>query len=204
MGLYKAEKPMNLKEFVWPAKMIVTTANSVKPFALTQDAPQTSAHPFIDDRKRRFVAVLEVFKPASQGAVDIFDDGGQTAAVTALGFGANAIPELLQTFRARPMNAPLEMVAQKVKAFSENAHIYQSGLVRVQGKSSLCGQLAKEIKRPAGFGLTTAQNYEIVRIADHLIACRRHGHIDRVEVEIGEQWAYDSCPGGSSYPHEGQ
>jgi len=93
---------MNLKEFVWSAKMIVSAADSVKPFALAQDTPKTSAYPFIHHWKGRFVTVLEVFKPASQSTIDVFDDRGQTAAVAALGFGANGILELPHTFRARP------------------------------------------------------------------------------------------------------
>jgi hypothetical protein len=192
MGLHKAEKPMNSKEFVWPAIMIVSTANTVKPFALAQDAPKTSAYPFIHYRKGRFVTMLEIFEPAPQGTIDIFDDDGQTAAVTALGFGANGVPELFHTFRAGPPHAPLEMVTEKVKTFSGNARIYNSGLVRVQGKSSFCGQFAEEFESPVGFGITAAQDYEIVRITDHFIACRRHSHIDRVQIEIGEQRAYDS------------
>jgi len=60
MSLHKAENPMNLKEFFWPAKMIVSAADSVKPFALAQDTPKTSAHPFIHHWKGRFVTVLEI------------------------------------------------------------------------------------------------------------------------------------------------
>jgi hypothetical protein len=140
-----------------------------------------------------------VTKPASQRAVDIFDDDGQTAAVPAFGVGANGVPELFETFRAGPPHAPPERVAEKFKTFSGNARVYQSGLIRVQGKSSFCGQLAEEFESPAGFGLTAAQNYEIVRITDHLTACRRHSHIDRVQIEIGEQWASDSLKSPASF-----
>jgi len=197
MGFYKAEKSMNSKESVGPAKMIVSSADAVESFALAQDTPKTSPYPFIHDGKGRFVTMLEVLKPASQGAVDIFDDHGQTAAVATLGFGAYGIPELLQTFRAGPPSAPLEMVAEEVKTLSVNAHIHQSGLVRVQGKSAFCGQLAEEIESSVGFGLIAAQNHEIVRVTDHLIACGHHCDIDRVEVEIGEQRAYDRSLGAA-------
>ena len=136
------------------------------------------------------MTVLEVSKPAFQGTVDVFDDRGQTPAIAALGFGSNGILELSHTFRARPACAPLKMIAEKVKAFSGKARIHQSGFIRVQSKSSFCGQPTEEIQSPAGFGLTAAQNHKIIRIADHLKACGCHGHVDRVEIEIGKQGAY--------------
>ena len=190
MGFYKAVKPLNPKEPVGPSKMIVSSADAMESFAFAQDAPEASPHPFIHDRKGWFVAVLKVFKPTFQGTVDVFDDRGQTPAIAALGFGSNGILELPHTFRARPPKAPLEMVAQKVKTVSGNARIHQSGLVRVQGKPTFRSQLAEEIEGATGFDLSTAQDHEIVRIADHLKTCSRHCHIDRVEIEVGEQGTY--------------
>ena len=89
MGFYKAEKPMSSKELVWPAIMIVATADPVKPYALAQDAPKATAHPFVDDREGPFATMLEVFEPSPQGAIDLFDDDGKAVAVATLGFGAN-------------------------------------------------------------------------------------------------------------------
>ena len=86
MSLYKAEKPMNLKVCVGPAKMIVSTANAMKPFALTQNTAKTSPYPFVDHWKGGFVTVFEVFKPSSQGLlfflghVSRFISSGSTAA----------------------------------------------------------------------------------------------------------------------------
>ena len=153
MGFYKAEKSLNPKESVGPAKMIVSSADAMELFAFAQDAPKASPHPFIHDRKGWSVAVLKVSKPTFQGTVDVFDDRGQTPAIAALGFGSNGILELPHTFRARPPSASLKMVAEKVKTFSGKARIHQSGLVRVQGKLSFCSQPAEEIQSPAGFGL---------------------------------------------------
>jgi len=61
MRFYKAEKPMNPKERVWPAIMIVPTTDAVEPLALALDAPKTSAYPFIDDWKGRSVAVVSTY-----------------------------------------------------------------------------------------------------------------------------------------------
>ena len=161
MGFYKAEKSMNPKESVGPAKMIVSSADAMEPFALAQDASKASSYPFIHDRKGWLVTVFEVSKPALQGAVDVFDDRGQTPAIAALGFGSNAILELPHTFWAGPAFAPLKMIAEKVKAFSGNTRIHQSGFIRVQSKSSFCGQPTEEIQGPAGFGLTAAQDHKV-------------------------------------------
>jgi len=59
MRFYKAEKPMNPKERVWPAIMIVPTTDAVEPLALALDAPKTSAYPFIDDWKGQFGLCLK-------------------------------------------------------------------------------------------------------------------------------------------------
>ena len=142
MGLYKAKKSMSPKELVWPAKMIVATADAVEPLTFAQDASQTSPHPFIDYSKSGFVTMFEVLKPTSQCAVNVFDNFGQTATVAARGFGSNGISELLQTFSARPSSAFLKVIAEKVKPFSWKAHVNQSGLARVQSKTALRVQCA--------------------------------------------------------------
>jgi hypothetical protein len=41
MGLHKIEKPMFLKEFVWPAKMIHIATDALRPLAAF---PQYAAH----------------------------------------------------------------------------------------------------------------------------------------------------------------
>ena len=187
MGFYQAEKPMIPKEAVWPAIMIVASTDPVKTHPLAQNTAKAPPHPFVYDRKGPFAAMLEVLEPALQRAVDLHDDHGQALPVAALGFGTDSILELAHTFLTRPSSAPREVVSKKIESFFGMHHIHQPGLFRVQGKPACCDQLTNEVKSPAGFGLTATQDHEIVRISNHLKSSSRHGHIYRVQVEIGEQ-----------------
>jgi len=102
VGLCKAIKSMNSKESVGPAKMIVSSTDAMKPYAFAQNASKASSHPFIHHRESRFVAMLKVFKPTPQGSVDVLNNGIQTSAIAALGFGSNGVLELPHALGTRP------------------------------------------------------------------------------------------------------
>ncbi len=133
------------------------------------------------------MTVLEILKPPSQDAVNIFKDLSQAVTVAAPGFGPDGIFELLHALGPGPSCAPLKVVAEKVKPFSGKAQVHQSGLFRVQGEAALYGQTAEHLESLSGFLSGAAQNHELIRIADHLKARIGYGNIDGMEVEIGKQ-----------------
>ena len=75
MGFYKAEKPMIPKEAIWPAMMIVPTADALVALVRLRRMlrRRVRIQPSIGG-KVHLLTVFEVFKPAPQGAVDIGDD----------------------------------------------------------------------------------------------------------------------------------
>ena len=66
--------------------------------------------------EREAMTVLEVLKPASQGPIQVGDDGLQALSVVTPGLGSNRVFELVQALLARPTLARFEVVTQKVKA----------------------------------------------------------------------------------------
>lgn len=136
MGLYKVEKPLFPKELIRPALMIMSSTNTFKPFALSQDTSNPASHPTIHRGERPFVAMFEVLEPSSKGAIDLFDDHCQAMAVAAPGLRADGVFELLEALPSRPASAFLKVVPKKVKSLSGNSDIHYSRLLRVQGEAS--------------------------------------------------------------------
>jgi len=90
------------KESIRPATMVPPSSLSPAMVASTKDATQSHAHPLVESGKLGLVAVLEIFKPALQGSIQIDDDRLQAVPVPTLGFGSDGIVELSKTLRTRP------------------------------------------------------------------------------------------------------
>jgi len=195
MGFYKAEKPMCSKVLVWPAIVIKATADPVEPNTLAQDATKSTAHPLVNHREGPFATMFEVFEPSPQTTIDVVDDGGKALAVATIGLGADRGLELVQAFLAGPSRAPLEMISKEIETCSGDGDIHQPGLFGMQSKSSLLGQVLQQRKCPTGFRLTPAQDHEVIRISDHLKSRLHHGHIDRMQIQVGKQRAYHGSLG---------
>ena len=118
MGVYEAEKPMIPKELIWPALMIMSSTNAFKPYTLSQDVSNPATHPTINRGKGPLVAVLKVLEPSPKSAIDVFDDHCQAMAITAPGFGADGVFELLEALPSRLATAVLEVVPKKVKSLA--------------------------------------------------------------------------------------
>jgi hypothetical protein len=81
MGIHKAEKSMSSKVLVWPAIVIKAPADPVEPDAFAQDAAETAAYPFADEREGPFATMLEALEPSPQSTIYVVDDDGKAAAV---------------------------------------------------------------------------------------------------------------------------
>jgi hypothetical protein len=189
MGLHKAIKPMFPKEFVRPASMIKSTANSFKALARTQDTAKASAYPLIHGRKGPFMAMFEVFKPATKGTVDVIDNVGQAMAIATTGLDPDGVFDFSHALLAWPTSAPLKVVPKEVKSFSGNRDIYQPGLFRVKDQPSSRGQLPQKVQCPMGLGLAATHNHEVICVADQLIASLTHGHVNRVQIDVRKKGA---------------
>src|SRR5437667_10138672 len=92
----------------------LVVSHSDPPFqvvALAQDGSQSSAYPTVQVSKRTFLAVLEIRKPSTQGAVHLRNDLFHAFAVGPSGFLANGFFELFQALLAWPSHAALKVVA---------------------------------------------------------------------------------------------
>ena len=191
MGICKTVKPMRPKECIRPALMIKASTDSFMMPAPTQDAPKTPAYPLVYGGESPFVAMLEIFKPAAKGLIGIFDDGLQAVAIAAWRLGSKGLLDFAQALLARPTPVPLEVIPKKVKSFSGNRDVYQSGLFRMEPKSASPDPLAEKVQRPLSIRFAAAQDHQIVSVADHLKASLGHGHVHRMQVQIRKQGTDD-------------
>src|SRR5205807_1907447 len=83
--------------------------------AATQQAAKPPAYPAINLGEDGFVAVLEVAKPATQGAVDIGNDDRQGPSVVSPRLDPNGLSQLHQAFVSRPATAVLKTIAEEFK-----------------------------------------------------------------------------------------
>ena len=99
-------QPLLGKESIGPAVMVAPTPTSWLPLALTQDTPQPHPHPGVQRSEGTFVTLFEIFKPAPQCAIDVFDDNLQAMTVGASRLGTNRVFELPETLLPRPTIRP--------------------------------------------------------------------------------------------------
>src|SRR2546425_7385723 len=116
--------------------MIPPTSTSVEFVSFAQDAPQPLAYPLVERFERRPMAVLEIFHPAPQAAVDVVDDVLHRVGALPVGLGSECVLQSVQALLAGPSVAALEVIAQKVEA-SRLSGIDDAGLGRVQAQPCL-------------------------------------------------------------------
>ena len=78
MGCSQAEEPLVGKERIGPAMMIGTSSAPAFARTFPEDASQPHPDPSVQSGERPVLAVLEVFKPAAQGPIQVVDDLAQT------------------------------------------------------------------------------------------------------------------------------
>src|SRR6266853_4486097 len=135
--MLQAEQPKLGKVGNGPSRLIGTVRFGT-PFpvaAFAQDASQPAADEAIFHAECRGAAVLEVFKPAPQRAVNVRDDLGQAVSRGPLGLRPDRVSELRPALGSRPAFAGLEVVAEKVKAVF--AFVDQPRLGRMQRQAGL-------------------------------------------------------------------
>src|SRR3989304_5983265 len=77
MGRCQVEQPLLGKVGIRPAVMVRSSSSSTASLSFAEDTPQTHTDPAVECGEGAAVAVLEVFKPATQRAVDIGHDHAQ-------------------------------------------------------------------------------------------------------------------------------
>src|SRR6516164_8429792 len=115
MSLSSGEETLLGQESMGPALMIRTPTASFPLAAEAQQATQPHAHPFVQGDEHESTTVLEVLKPASQGPVQVREDGLQALSVVTPGLGPNRVLELVQALLAGPTFAACEVITQEVK-----------------------------------------------------------------------------------------
>src|SRR2546425_9001750 len=154
--------------------MIQPTAPALTTSPSAQDTTQTHTYPAIQTGEGRSVTVLEVMEPTTQGAIHRADDHHQGQAIRALRVLPDPAFQLVQALTTRPLHGAFKVVSQEVKSPSL-AGVHQPRLGRVEGKSTRRDVLLHLLQRTLGFGLTAAENDEIVRVPYHLES--RLGHV---------------------------
>src|SRR2546426_12684768 len=118
---------------------------------LFRSTSQPLPQPLVEPDEGEGVTVLEIFKPAHQGPVDVRDDGLKALPVSASGFGSDGVFEHLLALPARPVIASLEMVAQKIEA-ARLRGVHNPCLGRMQFETGLRRPRLHPLKRGSAFG----------------------------------------------------
>ena len=178
------------KEEVRPALVVAAASASPSTVPLAKDAAKPHPYPGVEPGERGCVAVLEIFKPASQRPVDIQDDCVEAMAVRAPGFGANRVSEFPQALRSRPTIAELEVVAEEVKAATLSG-VDDAGLVRVERQAGGFRPPVDVFQCSSGVGLAAAEDHEVVGVPCHLESRFGQCVVERVEVDVRQERAED-------------
>jgi len=95
---------LGVEEVVGPTLMIATPASALTSTALAQDASQPASRIAVDCLEDVALAVLEVFKPALQQAVEVLTDRFHAPAIGAPCFGTERFLEFGHALLARPFH----------------------------------------------------------------------------------------------------
>ena len=105
-------------EGVGPLDIVVAARDPRPAVLLAQNIAQPPTDPAVERRVCRAMAVLEVFKPAAQRAVEVFNDAGQAVPRCTLGLGPDRVLEFLQALVSGPATASLKAIPKKSKPSS--------------------------------------------------------------------------------------
>jgi hypothetical protein len=133
-ALTQGDQALGVKEVVGPTLMIAAPASAFASAALAQDASQPASRVAVDSRKHVALAVLEVFKPALQQAVELMTDRSHALPACAPCLGAERFLEFGHALLARPFHASLEVIAKEVES-SWLSRIHDPGFLRVKRQS---------------------------------------------------------------------
>src|SRR5688572_8274447 len=101
---------MSRKECIWPALMVSATATTSEPLPLAEDTAQPHAHPAVLLAKRGVMAMLEIFKPATQRTVHICDDDQQGVSIGPTRLAPDGVPQFLEALLPRPSVATFKVI----------------------------------------------------------------------------------------------
>src|SRR3954463_7999678 len=150
MGGTQVIQPLLGKEGVRPAEAVpYATTDAAKAQAAAQEAPKPAADPAIQRLERPPMAVLEVFKPATQRSIHLGDDRLQAPSGIPARLRSDRVLELLQALGARAAAAPLEPIPQEVDALLRCVHDPRLG--GVQGQARFRGPSLHERQGGGGF-----------------------------------------------------
>ena len=111
MGGDQAVQPLFSKEGIRPAMMVRAARPAAAVLPSAEDVPQTPAQPAVQIAEGRGMAMFEVFKPASQRAVDVVDDLAQAVPVVTVGLGSDGRFEFRQALPPREASMLHEVIA---------------------------------------------------------------------------------------------
>ena len=82
--------------------MIRTASTSASPLSFSENRPESHPNPLIQRLERGPVAVLEIFEPAHQAAVDLSNDDLQALPVVTMRVLTNGVFEFPEALGSRP------------------------------------------------------------------------------------------------------
>ncbi len=131
--------------------------------------------------------MLEVGKPATQDGIEVLNDALQAVATRTPRLLADNVLQSRETFLAYGATTTLEAIAEKLKPVTGLPTIPEMGLLGMERQSIGYYPCLHPHQRSFRFLLATAENDKVVRIADDFVPCLSQSHIQRMQVQVGEQ-----------------
>src|SRR6267154_1272122 len=115
MGKCQREQALRRKVGIGPTLIVRAVPSPARQFqAPPQDTAQARPHPGVVSTKRRPMAMLEIFKPASQRTVHVRDDLRQRVSVMPACFAPQGLAHFLDALLPWPSKATLKVITKKV------------------------------------------------------------------------------------------
>ncbi len=189
-AVFQTKQPVRRKPSVGPPSAVGLAQPITGPFLpFAQQRPQASPQPSVRTTQARGMTVPEVAVPAPQGRVGLRNNLAQAPSIGALRQRTQFILQFLKAFLAWPFLAATKVPAQKVESL--RARIDDARLGRMQSQPRFPGPLAQPLQHPFGLFFRATQHDEVVRIAYHRLTPSCHFVVQRVEVEVCQNWTND-------------
>src|SRR5215469_1669092 len=189
---------MSREEGIGPALMVgLASSEAGALFLLAQNGAESSADEAIEDTEQSWRGMLEIAKPSPKHRVKITDDPLEAIATAAASQASHLVLERLQALLTDQPAPRLKPVAEEIEPLSRLAAVADPCLVWMQGQT--IGRDPRLDLAQGGQGLCfrPAQDHKVISVAHHLPPTLLHQEVERMQIEVGEQWR-DHCPLGRS------
>src|SRR5271170_3550158 len=190
-GRVQGEQPGGREEFVWPAYPVILAVAATRSFLLlAQHRPKPSSRERVDVLETRG-RVLEVVVPPFEHRIERGDHAGEALSARPSRLRSDLIPQAQHALLPHEPASRLETISQELEPLPDDPAIPDMSLVRMQGQAVLLGEATDQREGLSRLLRASAQDDEVVGVANHRQAVLGQQDVERVQIEIRQQRADD-------------